>query len=783
MPGANEEVGNLAVKVSMDMTGFQNGISNLNRQMRVVQSEFQAATAGLNNFENTAEGLKLKVESLTKQIDLHRQKVAALEAAYAKSAETKGTDAKATQELEIKLNKARAALTEVEKNLKNTTTELEKQANSWYKTSQSAEAAGNKMKTVGKEISGAGKELTTKVTLPLLAIGAASTKLAMEAEESENLFEVSMGNMAGAARKWSQDISSSLKLNEYEVRKNVATFNVMLGSMGLTEQQAYDMSAGMTQLAYDMASFYNLPVDQAFQKLRSGISGEAEPLKQLGIIVSDNQVKTYAYTNGIARQGEALTEQQKIMARYGLIMESTSKAQGDLARTLDSPTNKVRSLGEQAKQAGVQIGQFLIPVLSILLSVLQPLLTWFINLTEGQQKFVIILAGIAAGIGPVLIGIGNLVIAVGNITLAFSAVSAAVAKAGGVIGLITSPIGIALIAITALAGAGYLIYKNWDAIKAFFSSLWESIKEIFNTACNTILVFLQQWGPLILAAATGPVGLIVYGIIKHWDDIKAKTLEIWNSVKEAVVGAFQWMYNHNYYFENLVNFIREAWNIIFNDAQYIWNTVTSALVAIWTTLQETVKVIWTAISTVTNTVWTGIYNTLFTLWQRLKAQASEAWSSISATIGNVLNSISSAFTSMVNSAFNWGRNLIGNFIEGINSAISRLKEIASRAAGAVSDFFGFHSPTRLGPGADADTWAPNLIRMFAEGIRASLPQLQTSLNEMALTLSPAGIGSVRNNYATYNNGGNTLIFQVSSSSSEGQAEEILRILRRQGVRI
>lgn len=783
MLGANEEVGNLAVKVSMDMTGFQNGISNLNRQMRVVQSEFQAATAGLDNFESSAEGLKLKVDSLTKQIDLHRQKVAALESAYTKSAETKGADAKATQELEIKLNKAKAALSSVEKELKATTTELDKQTNSWHKVSQSAEAAGNKMKTVGKEISGAGKELTTKVTLPLLAIGAASTKMAMDAVESENLFEVSMGNMAETARKWSQDISSSLKMNEYEVRKNVATFNVMLGSMGLTEQQAYDMSTGMTQLAYDMASFYNLPAEQAFQKLRSGISGEVEPLKQLGIIVSDNQVKTYAYINGIAQQGQEMTEQQKIMARYGLIMQSTGKAQGDLARTLDSPTNKVRTFGEQAKQAGIQLGQFLIPVLEILLAIIQPLLTWFTNLTDGQKKFVIVLAGIAAAVGPVLIGVGNLILAVGHITMAFSAVSGAIAGAGGVIALITSPIGIALIAIAALAGAGYLIYKNWDTIKAFFISLWESIKDIFNTACNAILLFIQQWGPLILAAATGPIGLMVYAVIKHWDDIKAKTLEIWNGVKDTVVGAFQWMYNHNYYFENLVNFIRDAWNIIFSDAQFMWNTITSALTAIWTSLQETIKVIWTAISIVTSTIWTGIYNTLFALWQSLKAQASEAWSSISATIGNVLSSITSAFTNMVNSAFDWGRNLIGNFIEGINSAISRLKEIASRAAGAVSDFLGFHSPTRLGPGADADTWAPNLVNMFAEGIRSSLPQLQTSLNEMALTLSPAGIGSVRNNYATYNNGGNTLVFQVSGNSSEGQAEEILRILRRQGVRI
>jgi hypothetical protein len=139
-----------------------------------------------------------------------------------------------------------------------------------------------------------GNTLTLGVSVPLIAAGTAATKMAMEAVESENLFEVSMGNMAGAAREWSEQLRKELGLNAYDLRKNVGTFDAMLTSMGLSEKQAYDFSTSLTKLSYDMASFYNLKPEEAFDKIKSGISGEAEPLKALGILVNDNTIKTYA---------------------------------------------------------------------------------------------------------------------------------------------------------------------------------------------------------------------------------------------------------------------------------------------------------------------------------------------------------------------------------------------------------------------------------------------------------------------------------------------------------
>jgi 6-pyruvoyl-tetrahydropterin synthase len=217
--------------------------------------------------------------------------------------------------------------------------------------------------------------------LGLIALGAAAVasfgllsksaiRAAMDVEESEQLFGISMGNMAGEARKWSNQLQQDLGLNGYEVRKNVGLFYNMTTSMGLSSKGAYDLSTSLTELAYDMESFFNLKPGEAFGKLQSGISGEVEPLKRLGIIVNESTVKQFAYRNGLAAVGSELTEQQKIMARYGVIMESTKNAQGDLARTIDSPTNQLRLLRAQLDLAKIELGQAFLPIVSIVLPIL-----------------------------------------------------------------------------------------------------------------------------------------------------------------------------------------------------------------------------------------------------------------------------------------------------------------------------------------------------------------------------------------------------------------------------
>lgn len=223
-----------------------------------------------------------------------------------------------------------------------------------------------------------------------LGIGRAiksSIKSAMDAIESENLFDTVMGQWTKSVRAWSMELQKDLGLNAYEVRKNVGVLYNMTQSMGIAEKSALDMSKQLTELAYDMGSFYNISNEEAFNKLRAGITGETEPLKRLGILVDENTIKQVAYQKGIAAVGSELNQQQKVMARYMAIMEQTKNAQGDLARTIDSPANQLRVLSTQLDVIKINIGQAFMPIVQIVIPILSNLAKWLVNITSLIAEF------------------------------------------------------------------------------------------------------------------------------------------------------------------------------------------------------------------------------------------------------------------------------------------------------------------------------------------------------------------------------------------------------------
>ncbi|MBW3635760.1 MAG: hypothetical protein KY445_04740 [Armatimonadetes bacterium] len=211
-------------------------------------------------------------------------------------------------------------------------------------------------------------------------------QMGRDAEESENLVKESFGSSLGAIQEWSDGLQKSLGISAIEARKNAGVFNLMFNSMGISADKSLDLSKGLTMLSNDMASFYNLSPDEAFQKLRAGIVGESEPLRALGVIITEETTKQYAYANGIAAAGSELTEQQKVLSRYGQIMAATAKAQGDLERTMDSGANAQRRFETQVKLAETAVGQGASTIRTALtVGVLLPLLE-ITNAAPGLQK-------------------------------------------------------------------------------------------------------------------------------------------------------------------------------------------------------------------------------------------------------------------------------------------------------------------------------------------------------------------------------------------------------------
>lgn len=348
------------------------------------------------------------------------------------------------------------------------------------------------------------KQAAREVSFAMAAIGGAVTaafglmaREAMRVEESENLFRVSMGNMADAAKQWSEDVSDALGLNRYEVRQTVGMLNTMLESMGLNEQAAYKMAQGITLLGQDMASFYNLPVEEAFQKLRAGISGETEPLKRLGILVDEATVQQTAWRHGIAKTGEELTQQQKVLGRYVSIMEQTRNAQGDLQRTIDSTTNVMRRLHTRWQEISAELGQALTPAIGKAGRALDTLLQLGAQWVNQNRETAQTLALVTAGAGAATAALGVMGLALPKVLTGLKAIGTVAALP---FRLLTLSVSGAVAAIALIASSVYALHAAWktnfSGMRDMLQDWGDGIRAVWNKISEWVGTAIDFWTDL-----------------------------------------------------------------------------------------------------------------------------------------------------------------------------------------------------------------------------------------------------------------------------------------------
>ena len=186
-------------------------------------------------------------------------------------------------------------------------------------------------------------------------------------QEDLNLFTVALGQYAAEAQNYSEKVSDVMGIDPAQWLRNQGVFNTLLTGFGDTAERAQLMSQNLTQLGYDISSFFNISIEDAMQKLQSGISGELEPLRRLGYDLSQARLEQTALNLGIKESVANMTQAEKAELRYYAIMTQVTTAQGDMARTLEAPANQLRILQAQLTQAARAIGNIFIPALNAIL--------------------------------------------------------------------------------------------------------------------------------------------------------------------------------------------------------------------------------------------------------------------------------------------------------------------------------------------------------------------------------------------------------------------------------
>lgn len=182
--------------------------------------------------------------------------------------------------------------------------------------------------------------------------------------EDLNLFTASMGKYTEEAQNYAEAVSEALGIDPGEFMHNQGVFNTIISGFGVASDKAYLMSKNLTQLGYDISSFFNITFEDAMQKLQSGISGELEPLRRLGYDLSVARLQEEALALGIKKKVSAMTQAEKSQLRYYAIMTQVTTAQGDMARTLNAPANQIRILKAQVTQCARALGNIFIPMLN-----------------------------------------------------------------------------------------------------------------------------------------------------------------------------------------------------------------------------------------------------------------------------------------------------------------------------------------------------------------------------------------------------------------------------------
>lgn len=231
----------------------------------------------------------------------------------------------------------------------------------------------------------------------LVAFGKSCIQLGSDLAEVQNVVDVTFGSMNKQVNAFAKNAIAQFGLSELTAKKYMGTYGAMAKSFGIVGEAGYQMSAAITGLTGDVASFYNLSTDEAYTKLKSIFTGETESLKELGVVMTQTALDQYALNNGFGKTTAKMTEQEKVMLRYQFVMSSLADASGDFARTSNSWANQTRVLALQFQSLKATIGQGLINAFTPVIQVINTVLLKLQTLAGYFKAFTAALFGNAGG--------------------------------------------------------------------------------------------------------------------------------------------------------------------------------------------------------------------------------------------------------------------------------------------------------------------------------------------------------------------------------------------------
>lgn len=507
-----------------------------------------------------------------------------------------------------------------------------------------------------------------------------STAAASNFAESANAVNVAYGKAAPQIAKLGEDAATRLGLSSRAFNEIATRFSgfadTIAGSSGDVAQVIDDLSTR----GADFASVFNIDVNDALTLFQSGLAGETEPLRRYGIDLSAAAVENFALAKGIAEKGKKLTEDQKVQARYLLLMEETSKVQGDFANTSDGMANQQRIFAAQLEETQKKLGNALLPAMTVLATfandVLIPAMNTFIEILVGVGTWISEnIATVATFVGV----LGGLLIFFNRATIAVKIYTAVQAILNAV--MAANPMTLLAIAIAAVvAGIVYLATKT-----TFFQDAWKAMTKFVSDAWNNVTKFLS---------------------------------DSWNNITSFFSDAVK----------NIQNFFKTGWDNIVKFFRGALDTIVQLFLN-WTVLGWIIK------------NWNNIVEFFQTAWQRITGFFRDALDGIVRTvstgISNVINFFRDLPGKILNAIGNLGKSLYSlgqDMIQGLlDGAGSLLKDVGSFFLNMLPSWIRDPFKKALGiasPSKVFKEFGKNIIDGLLGGIREELTPIQQTMKDV-----------------------------------------------------
>ena len=465
------------------------------------------------------------------------------------------------------------------------------------------------------------------------------------------------------------------------------------------------------------------------------------------------------------------------IAKVSEAVNNCKDAAKNMADTMqDNLEGQLTILKSQLQELAISFGDLLMPAVRSIVSGLQGMVDVLNAMPDGVKQVIMIIALLAAVLGPVLIIIGKVISAVGTIMTIvpkLAGVINTVKTAFGALNavMLANPIAIVIAAIAALVAAFVYLWNTNEEFRQFWISLWESVKETAIQCWQAISAFLSQaweaiqntavsvWNGIrdffsglwtgIQTLFTTVVNAIAGFLSGAWNAVKGTVVSVWNAISQFFTSVWNGIRNVTSVVVNGIrSFLQSAWNGIRALVTTVMNGIKSVVTAVWNGIRSVITRVMNGIRSVVSSVWSGIRNTISSIVNGIKNTVSNAfhamWSGIRSTISGIYNTIRDGLgnavnyiTSLASAGWRWGADIINGIVNGIRSCIGAVASAVTDVANTIRSHLHFSVPDE-GPLTDFESWMPDFMNGLAEGIEKSRGMVKAAVNSVAadMVVSP-----------------------------------------------